>query len=743
MISKILQIGRRLLFGSNNQDQIQHVADLPPVIDLTGLQSQGGCSLEAQQDNSKKRKYKESDPQFAGLKRRRLAMDNSDDEEDIQIIPQPAATSPLQEFWNWVLPKSSKTTQKQKGVQQAVSKSDLNTKEVELVKEVSLGGATFQAAPPTKLRTAEPEEVQTIKVVNPNKAELIDLTESQDNDTPTTTTVSSSVASSEASVQLDDNGAQDSEVEYLRQIPGSSGSRPSQRFRVTTTKERQKQSFDSLPVNLRAQLKSGKKSSLSGNVFRPKQSAYINMKARDRYQSLILPMFSDNNPWTRSLGRLRPYDSSIFSQTLRPFNTSVVRQAQNEIINIKDEDDNEISVIDQLDSAGPSKPVPKTPLGSLFKTPFSAGSPTTLPGPTSLFRSSASSPSAALSTSPKDIIIHSTPFLQKSVEKEKKPLIETTRTFSRSSSLTDEFQKEDVYSKAFLKTLKEKYGYNSRERERKIIEEKLKNEILCKKREELDETLNERVERYMKITDVMLEEPKDEDDEESTELPEITPDMDQVIQRAYRTRGTEKLVHEYKIEICGKDIDTLKGLNWLNDEVINFYMQMIVARGAREDNKYPKVFAYNTFFYSTYKDNGYSRVRRWTKKEDIFSYDLLLVPVHLGMHWCLATIDVANKSINYYDSMNGNNQTCVDLLKRYLTEEHQDKKKSPMDLTGWKQEIKKDIPQQMNGSDCGMFTCKFAEYLARRAKITFSQQDMPYFRRRMVYEIVKNDLMKP
>merc|ERR1719354_673065 len=111
--------------------------------------------------------------------------------------------------------------------------------------------------------------------------------------------------------------------------------------------------------------------------------------------------------------------------------------------------------------------------------------------------------------------------------------------------------------------------------------------------------------------------------------------------------------------------------------------------------------------------------------------------------WFLATIDVANKSINYYDSMNGNNQTCVDLLKRYLTEEHQDKKKSPMDLTGWKQEIKKDIPQQMNGSDCGMFTCKFAEYLARRAKITFSQRDMPYFRRRMVYEIVKNDVMKP
>merc|ERR1719318_297181 len=49
----------------------------------------------------------------------------------------------------------------------------------------------------------------------------------------------------------------------------------------------------------------------------------------------------------------------------------------------------------------------------------------------------------------------------------------------------------------------------------------------------------------------------------------------------------------------------------------------------------------------------------------------------------------------------------------------------------------------MNGSDCGMFTCKFAEYLSRRAKFTFSQRDMPYFRKRMVYEIVKNKLLHP
>lgn len=32
-----------------------------------------------------------------------------------------------------------------------------------------------------------------------------------------------------------------------------------------------------------------------------------------------------------------------------------------------------------------------------------------------------------------------------------------------------------------------------------------------------------------------------------------------------------------------------------------------------------------------------------------------------------------------------------------------------------------EIPQQMNGSDCGMFTCKYAEYITKDKPITFTQ----------------------
>ena len=59
--------------------------------------------------------------------------------------------------------------------------------------------------------------------------------------------------------------------------------------------------------------------------------------------------------------------------------------------------------------------------------------------------------------------------------------------------------------------------------------------------------------------------------------------------------------------------------------------------------------------------------------------------------------------------------------------------------------VKDDIPQQdkKNKSDCGMFVCKFAEYLSRGAEMTFNQANMPYFRRRMMWEIVKNNILHP
>jgi len=327
---------------------------------------------------------------------------------------------------------------------------------------------------------------------------------------------------------------------------------------------------------------------------------------------------------------------------------------------------------------------------------------------------------------------------------------------SNSSKSTENRTIEDVKKEStyyiegpkgnFLQELMEKYAYRFGKNTSPRIEEKKK--YCSKKSTKLPTHDDEKLANRLKIIVIHsdfseTEDEFDSDDENviQMKLPDMTDEMHLEIDSALRSRET--IIDAYSIQIKGNDIDTLNGLNWLNDEVINFYLQMIVTRSSANVNGWPRVYATNTFFYPKLMQQGHSALKRWTRKVDIFSFDLILVPVHLGMHWCLATIDLKRKGVFYYDSMGGDNISCLDALLKYLQDEHMDKKKSPFDTSSFNSEIVKDIPQQMNGSDCGMFTCKFAEYLSRDAPISFSQEDMPYYRRRMIYEIVKNNLMYP
>ncbi|KAJ8258251.1 hypothetical protein GJAV_G00194820 [Gymnothorax javanicus] len=230
--------------------------------------------------------------------------------------------------------------------------------------------------------------------------------------------------------------------------------------------------------------------------------------------------------------------------------------------------------------------------------------------------------------------------------------------------------------------------------------------------------------------------------EEEPEFPELTEDMQMQVSGALKGGSQDEVLSEgFRLTITRKDIQTLSNLNWLNDEVINFYMNMLVERSRRSD--LPSVHTFNTFFYPKLRSSGFSAVRRWTKKVDIFASDILLVPVHLGVHWCLTVVDIRKKSISYFDSMGGSNIEACRILLKYLEQESQDKTGKKLDTSDWVlQSMKRnEIPQQMNGSDCGMFTCKYAEYITKDRPITFTQKHMPYFRRRMVWEILNRKLL--
>ena len=69
---------------------------------------------------------------------------------------------------------------------------------------------------------------------------------------------------------------------------------------------------------------------------------------------------------------------------------------------------------------------------------------------------------------------------------------------------------------------------------------------------------------------------------------------------------------------------------------------------------------------------------------DIFSVDLLLYPIHLGTHWCLAAVDNRHQTVAYYDSLGGRGRSCLNTLRQYLVAEHRDKKKTELSLDGWR-----------------------------------------------------------
>jgi sentrin-specific protease 1 len=132
-------------------------------------------------------------------------------------------------------------------------------------------------------------------------------------------------------------------------------------------------------------------------------------------------------------------------------------------------------------------------------------------------------------------------------------------------------------------------------------------------------------------------------------------------------------------------------------------------------------------------------VRRWTKPGKcpggFFSYDLVVIPVHLGVHWCCGFIDFRRKTLELYDSMGFSEIAFFRVMRDYLESESQDKLGKPFDLTGWTNVKTNQCPQQDNGYDCGMFALKFADYRSRDKEFSFTQDDINYFRQRACWEL--------
>uniref|UniRef100_UPI0037E753B6 sentrin-specific protease 5-like n=1 Tax=Semicossyphus pulcher TaxID=241346 RepID=UPI0037E753B6 len=177
-----------------------------------------------------------------------------------------------------------------------------------------------------------------------------------------------------------------------------------------------------------------------------------------------------------------------------------------------------------------------------------------------------------------------------------------------------------------------------------------------------------------------------------------------------------------------EDLGTLEEQNWLNDQIINMYGELIMEATQQ------KVHFFNSFFHKQLVAKGYDGVKRWTKKVDLFSKWLLLIPIHLEIHWSLITVTMATKTISYYDSQGIVFRHTTDNIMKYLLSEAREKNQTAFQK-GWKITIIKGIPQQKNDSDCGVFVLEYCRCLSVKQPLLFSQEDMPRIRKRIYKEL--------
>lgn len=217
------------------------------------------------------------------------------------------------------------------------------------------------------------------------------------------------------------------------------------------------------------------------------------------------------------------------------------------------------------------------------------------------------------------------------------------------------------------------------------------------------------------------------------------------------------VVNQLKHQLTQEDLNRLDweasdSSAWLNDQVINMYMEMLNKR-SRQNPDLPKIYASNTYLMENFEryNYDYDKVKHWTTKAGIKLYklDKFFIPINEGKHWTLMIIHNDEKIIEWYDSLpnrvekkqpEGEKFKFFRWAQSYLLDEYIKENNEPMDETGWRFE-KTTEPHQQNLIDCGVFVCTYADLTASGwPNCWFKQQHMPLMRKKMLHEFLSGKM---
>ena len=192
--------------------------------------------------------------------------------------------------------------------------------------------------------------------------------------------------------------------------------------------------------------------------------------------------------------------------------------------------------------------------------------------------------------------------------------------------------------------------------------------------------------------------------------------------------------------VTGLGIKKLQGNEWLDDEVVNFYFQLI-----KNESNFA-IYSVDALNYTNFKK--YQRINEIYKvrqsRASTKQLDFIFIPINFDLlHWGFAVVHVNKKIIKFYDSLKNmgkqiNGHCVCEDIRQFLTTTNFI---CDVDEFGWQFEYPY-TPQQNDKSSCGVYTCQLAKQISRSQELKLSATDIPHLRKEMVVEVVSGYLFQ-
>ncbi|KAI3922111.1 hypothetical protein MKX01_005800 [Papaver californicum] len=206
--------------------------------------------------------------------------------------------------------------------------------------------------------------------------------------------------------------------------------------------------------------------------------------------------------------------------------------------------------------------------------------------------------------------------------------------------------------------------------------------------------------------------------------------------------------------ITKRDIELLQPMRFLNDTIIDFYIQYLKNKIPPKDGH--RFHFFNSFFFRKLADldqdlpsasqgrEAFQHVHKWTRKVNLFEKDYIFIPINFHHHWSLIIIchpgevakakgeDVENPvkvpCILHMNSIEGSHRGIMKVIQSYLWEEWNERTAGASEDYSSKfhnlRFVNLEVPQQENSYDCGLFLLHYVECFLQEAPVNFSPFDI-------------------